>query len=124
VPKITVITRKAYGGAYDVMSSKHIRGDFNFAWPTAEIAVMGPKGAIEILYKKEIDESEDPEATMDRLVKDYTDRFANPYMAAQRGYIDDVIEPAMTRPVLIRCLEVLETKKDTNPPRKHGNIPL
>jgi len=124
VPKITVITRKAYGGAYDVMSSKHIRGDFNFAWPSAEIAVMGPKGAIEILYKKEIEESEDPEATTEKLVLDYTNRFANPYLAAERGYIDDVIEPAKTRPVLIRCLEVLETKKDSNPPRKHGNIPL
>ncbi|MBM4249082.1 MAG: acyl-CoA carboxylase subunit beta [Euryarchaeota archaeon] len=124
VPKMTVITRKAYGGAYDVMSSKHIRGDFNFAWPTAEIAVMGPKGAIEILYKKEIDASSDPEATMEQLIKEYTDKFANPYMAAERGYIDDVIEPALTRPVLVRCLEVLETKKDQNPPRKHGNIPL
>jgi propionyl-CoA carboxylase beta chain len=124
VPKITVITRKAYGGAYDVMSSKHIRGDFNFAWPTAEIAVMGPKGAIEILYKKEIDAAKDPEATVEKLIQEYTAKFANPYMAAERGYIDDVIEPALTRPVLIRCLEMLETKKDSNPPRKHGNIPL
>ncbi len=124
VPKITVITRKAYGGAYDVMSSKHIRGDFNFAWPTSEIAVMGPKGAVEIIYKREIEQASDSEATAERLAQEYTEKFANPYSAAKRGYLDDVIEPAETRPVLIKSLEMLETKRDTNPWKKHGNIPL
>jgi len=124
VPKVTVITRKAYGGAYDVMSSKHIRGDFNFAWPTAEIAVMGPKGAVEIIYKQEIEAAEDPEALTEKLIQDYIEKFANPYVAAERGYIDDVIEPAQTRPILIRSLEMLDSKRDSNPPRKHGNIPL
>ena len=124
VPKVTVITRKAYGGAYDVMNSKHVRGDINYAWPTAEIAVMGPKGAAEIIFKKEIQESEDPEKTTEKKVEEFRDRFANPYSAAERGYVDDVIEPKYTRPRLIKALSMLSTKKDTNPPRKHGNIPL
>ncbi len=124
VPKVTVITRKAYGGAYDVMSSKHIRGDFNFAWPTAEIAVMGPKGAVEIIFRKEIEAAKDPAAATDRLVAEYREKFANPYVAAERGYIDEVIEPQETRPKLIRALELLDTKVDKNPPKKHGNIPL
>ncbi len=124
VPKLTVITRKAYGGAYDVMSSKHIRGDFNVAWPTAEIAVMGPKGAVEILYRKEIAESADPVAATDARVKEYTERFANPYIAAARGYVDDVIDPRETRPRLIDALKTLRGKRDKNPARKHGNLPL
>lgn len=124
VPKITVITRKAYGGAYDVMNSKHIRGDINFAWPTAEIAVMGAKGAVEIIFKKEIDKAEDKEAALVQKVQEYTDKFANPYNAAERGYIDDVIVPDETRPRIVRALEMLETKVDRNPKKKHGNIPL
>jgi propionyl-CoA carboxylase beta subunit len=124
VPKLTVITRKAYGGAYDVMSSKHIRGDFNVAWPTAEIAVMGPKGAVEILFKKDIAEAPDPTAAMDAKVDEYAEKFANPYVAASRGYVDDIIDPRDTRPRLIDALETLRTKRDRNPPRKHGNIPL
>ncbi len=124
VPKITVITRKAYGGAYDVMSSKHVRGDVNYAWPTAEIAVMGPEGAVNILFKEEIEASPTPEETRQRLSQEYRDKFANPYMAAARGYIDDVIEPRQTRPKLIQALEMLKNKRDTNPPKKHGNIPL
>ena len=124
VPKLTVITRKAYGGAYDVMSSKHIRGDFNVAWPTAEIAVMGPKGAVEILFRKEIGESADPAAAMDAKVSEYGDKFANPYVAASRGYVDDIIDPRDTRGRLIDALETLQTKRDRNPPKKHGNIPL
>ncbi|MFQ5945698.1 MAG: acyl-CoA carboxylase subunit beta, partial [Anaerolineae bacterium] len=124
VPKITVITRKAYGGAYDVMSSKHVRGDINFAWPSAEIAVMGPQGAVNIIYRKEIEEAEDPEAERERLVADYRKQFANPYVAASRGYIDDVIEPRETRPRLISALEMLQNKRQKNPPKKHGNIPL
>ena len=124
VPKVTVITRKAYGGAYDVMNSKHVRGDMNYAWPTAEIAVMGPKGAVEIIFKKNIAEAKDAEAETQRLTDDYREKFANPFIAASRGYVDDVIEPKTTRPRLIRAYEMLETKKDSNPPRKHGNIPL
>ncbi|MBI3567156.1 MAG: acyl-CoA carboxylase subunit beta [Gemmatimonadetes bacterium] len=124
VPKLTVITRKAYGGAYDVMSSKHIRGDFNVAWPTAEIAVMGPKGAVEILFKKEIADSDDPAKAMDAKVAEYAEKFANPYVAASRGYVDDIIDPRDTRPRLIDALEALQTKRDRNPPKKHGNIPL
>jgi propionyl-CoA carboxylase beta chain len=124
VPKLTVITRKAYGGAYDVMSSKHIRGDYNVAWPTAEIAVMGPKGAVEILFKKEIADAKNPQAAMDEKVNEYTQKFANPYVAAARGYVDDIIDPRDTRPRLIDALETLRTKRDKNPPRKHGNIPL
>jgi propionyl-CoA carboxylase beta chain len=124
VPKLTVITRKAYGGAYDVMSSKHIRGDFNVAWPTAEIAVMGPKGAVEILFRKEIAEAPDPVAATDARVREYTEKFANPYVAASRGYVDDIIDPRDTRPRLIDALEMLQGKRDRNPPKKHGNIPL
>jgi propionyl-CoA carboxylase beta chain len=124
VPKLTVITRKAYGGAYDVMSSKHIRGDYNVAWPTAEIAVMGPKGAVEILYRKEIAEAEHPQAALDARVAEYTEKFANPYIAAARGYVDDVIDPRDTRPRLIGALETLRGKRDRNPPKKHGNLPL
>jgi propionyl-CoA carboxylase beta chain len=124
VPKLTVITRKAYGGAYDVMSSKHIRGDYNVAWPTAEIAVMGPKGAVEILYRKEIAAADDPAAATDQRVAEYTERFANPYVAAARGYVDDIIDPRETRPRLIDALETLRAKRDRNPPKKHGNIPL
>ena len=124
VPKITVITRKAYGGAYDVMNSKHIRGDFNFAWPTAEIAVMGAKGAVEIIFRKEIEKAADKEKALEQKVEEYQEKFANPYIAAGRGYIDDVIEPKSTRPRLIRALQILENKVDTNPKKKHGNIPL
>ncbi len=124
VPKLTVITRKAYGGAYDVMSSKHIRADFNVAWPGAEIAVMGPDGAVNIIFRKEISEAEDPAARKDELTADYREKFANPYIAASYGFIDDVIEPSETRPRLINALEMLENKRDSNPPKKHGNIPL
>jgi propionyl-CoA carboxylase beta chain len=124
VPKLTVITRKAYGGAYDVMSSKHIRGDFNVAWPTAEIAVMGPKGAVEILFRKDIAESDDPTAATDEKIAEYVGMFAHPYIAAGRGYIDDIIDPRDTRPALINALESLRGKRDKNPPKKHGNIPL
>jgi propionyl-CoA carboxylase beta chain len=124
VPKLTVITRKAYGGAYDVMSSKHIRGDVNLAWPTAEIAVMGPKGAVEILFKDEIARADDPASATARLIDEYTRQFAHPYAAAERGYIDDVIDPRDTRPRLIDALRMLETKRDRNPPKKHGNLPL
>ena len=124
VPKLTVITRKAYGGAYDVMSSKHIRGDFNVAWPTAEIAVMGPKGAVEILFRKEIAESDDPPKATDGKIAEYVDKFAHPYVAASRGYLDDIIDPRETRPRLIDALESLQGKRDKNPPKKHGNIPL
>jgi len=124
VPKVTVITRKAYGGAYDVMNSKHIRGDFNYGWPTAEIAVMGPKGAVEIIFKKEIEKSPDPGKALEEKEREYREKFANPYVAAGRGYLDDVIEPSETRPRLIRALKILENKVDRNPPKKHGNIPL
>ncbi|HMV27351.1 acyl-CoA carboxylase subunit beta [bacterium] len=124
VPKVTVITRKAYGGAYDVMNSKHVRGDMNFAWPSAEIAVMGAKGAVEIIFKKEIDASANPKETEEKLTEEYKEKFANPYSAAERGYVDDVIEPQLTRPKLIRALAMLENKVDTNPKKKHGNIPL
>jgi propionyl-CoA carboxylase beta chain len=124
VPKLTVITRKAYGGAYDVMSSKHIRGDLNLAWPTAEIAVMGPKGAVEILFRKEIAESGNPDGATDERINEYREKFAHPYIAAGRGYLDDIIDPRDTRPRLIDALETLRTKRDRNPPKKHGNIPL
>ncbi len=124
VPKLTVITRKAYGGAYDVMSSKHIRGDMNFAWPTAEIAVMGAEGAVSIIFKDAIAAADDPAAERARLVANYEAEFANPYVAASRGYVDDVIKPSETRPRLIRSLDVLADKRDTNPRKKHGNIPL
>lgn len=124
VPKITVITRKAYGGAYDVMNSKHIRGDINYAWPTAEIAVMGPKGAVEIIFKREIEKSKNPEETVRQKEEDYRKKFLNPYIAAEWGYIDDIIEASQTRPKLISALEMLKTKVDKNPKKKHGNIPL
>ena len=124
VPKLTVITRKAYGGAYDVMSSKHIRGDINLAWPSAEIAVMGPDGAVNIIFRKELDAAKDPVKKKAELVAEYKEKFANPYVAAQRGYIDDVIEPKETRPRLINALEMLSNKRDANPAKKHGNIPL
>jgi len=124
VPKITIITRKAYGGAYDVMSSKHIRGDISYAWPTAEIAVMGPEGAVNIVFRRKIAASEDPNAERERLVREYREQFANPYVAAARGYVDDIIEPQETRPRLIEALKILENKRDANPPKKHGNIPL
>lgn len=124
VPKMTVITRKAYGGAYDVMSSKHIRGDVNYAWPSAEIAVMGPKGAVEIIFRKDIEISKNKEAAVDKKVAEYREKFANPYIAAEYGYVDEIIEPWHTRPKLIRSLEMLDTKVDHNPRKKHGNIPL
>jgi propionyl-CoA carboxylase beta chain len=124
VPKVTVITRKAYGGAYDVMNSKHIRGDFNYAWPSAEIAVMGSKGAVEILFRKEINESSDPQGAIEQKDAEYREMFAHPYLAAERGYIDDVIEPAETRSRLIHALRMLRDKQDSNPWKKHGNIPL
>ena len=124
VPKLTVITRKAYGGAYDVMSSKHIRGDMNLAWPSAEIAVMGPKGAVEILFKREIEQAGDREAETARRIAEYGETFANPYLAASRGFVDDVIDPRDTRPRLIDALRTLATKRDRNPAKKHGNIPL
>jgi len=124
VPKLTVITRKAYGGAYCVMSSKHIRGDANFAYPTAEIAVMGPDGAVNILYKREMEAAENPAGLKEEKTREYREKFANPYVAAERGYIDEVIEPRDTRRRLIQALEVLHTKRDANPPRKHGNMPL
>jgi propionyl-CoA carboxylase beta chain len=124
VPKVTVITRKAYGGAYDVMNSKHIRGDINLAWPTAEIAVMGPKGAVEVLFRRQIAKAEDPAAETAAKEAEYRERFAHPYIAAARGYVDDVIDPRETRPRLISALDMLENKRDENPWRKHGNIPL
>jgi len=124
VPKLTVITRKAYGGAYCVMSSKHIRGDANFAFPTAEIAVMGPEGAVNILYRREMEGAADPAAVRDDRAREYRAKFANPYIAAERGYIDEVIEPKDTRRKLIQALETIHTKRDQNPPKKHGNIPL
>jgi propionyl-CoA carboxylase beta chain len=124
VPKLTVITRKAYGGAYDVMSSKHIRGDLNLAWPTSEIAVMGPDGAVSIIFRKELANAEDPIQRKAELVAEYREKFANPYIAASRGYLDDVIEPRETRPRLINGLEMLSNKRDSNPAKKHGCIPL
>jgi acetyl-CoA carboxylase carboxyltransferase component len=124
VPKLTVVTRKAYGGAYDVMSSKHVRGDVNLAWPSAEIAVMGPDGAVNIIFRKELAGAENAEERRAELVAEYREKFANPYIAAQRGYIDNVIEPHETRPRLINALEMLANKRDSNPPKKHGCIPL
>src|SRR5216110_3323392 len=124
VPKLAVITRKAYGGAYDVMSSKHIRADFNVAWPTAEVAVMGPEGAVNIVFRRELEEADDPDARRAELIAEYRERFANPYTAAERGYVDEVIEPRRTRPVLADALETALTKREPRPPRKHGNIPL
>jgi propionyl-CoA carboxylase beta chain len=124
VPKVTVITRKAYGGAYCVMGSKHIRTDINFAWPSAEIAVMGPEGAVDILYRRELNEASNKEEARRSRVNEFEEKFANPYVAAERGFIDEVIEPSQTRPKLISALALLENKRDTNPPKKHGNIPL
>ncbi len=124
VPRVTVITRKAYGGAYCVMSSKHTRADINFAWPSAEIAVMGPDGAVKILYRKKLKEAKDPKALEKTLVDEYTDKFANPFITASKGYVDAVIRPSETRPRIIEALEFIENKRDSNPPRKHGNIPL
>jgi propionyl-CoA carboxylase beta chain len=124
VPKLTVITRKAYGGAYCVMASKHIRTDANFAYPTAEIAVMGPEGAVNVLYRKQLAEADDPEALRAEKVRGFRDKLANPYIAAERGWIDAIIRPRDTRPKLIKALLALDTKVDRNPPRKHGNIPL
>jgi propionyl-CoA carboxylase beta chain len=124
VPKVTVITRKAYGGAYCVMSSKHIRTDFNYAWPTAELAVMGPEGAVNILYKRELDEAADKIAARSEKVAEFREKFANPFIAASRGFLDEVIQPRQTRRKLIAALRNLESKRDRNPPKKHGNIPL
>jgi acetyl-CoA carboxylase carboxyltransferase component len=124
VPKLTVTTRKSYGGAYCVMSSKHIRGDLNLAWPTAEIAVMGPDGAVNIIFRRELAEADDPVSRKAELVDDYRSRFASPYIAAERGFIDDIIEPRDTRARLINALQVFQNKRDENPPKKHGNIPL
>ena len=124
VPKITIITRKSYGGAYCVLGSKQVRADINLAWPTAEIAVMGPEGAVEIIYRRELKEAEDPEALRQKLIQEYKDKFANPYYAASLGYIDDIIDPADTRPWLVKSLRILENKRQSIPPKKHGNIPL
>jgi propionyl-CoA carboxylase beta chain len=124
VPKITVITRKAYGGAYCVMASKHIRTDVNLAYPTAEIAVMGPDGAVNIVFRNELRDAADPAARRVELEADYREKFANPFKAAELGYIDEVIRPEETRAKIIRSLEMLQTKRDQNPPKKHGNIPL
>ena len=124
MPRISVITRKAYGGAYDVMNSKHIGADMNYAWPTAEIAVMGAKGASEIIFRNEIINAEDPEATLQEKVDDYTAKFANPYRAAARGYVDEVILPRNTRTKLMRAFKMAENKVDVLPKKKHGNIPL
>ena len=124
VPKVTVITRKAYGGAYDVMCSKHIRGDLNFAWPSAELAVMGPEGAVQIIFRKEIDAAPDPKGREAELVKEYREKFANPYIAARMGYLDDIIEPPETRPRVANAFAMLRSKRETRPPKKHGNIPL
>jgi acetyl-CoA carboxylase carboxyltransferase component len=123
-PKVTLILRKAYGGAYIVMSSKHLRGDVNLAWPSAEIAVMGPDGAVSVVFRKEMEKADDPTKRKTELVNDYREKFATPYVAAERGYIDDIIEPSETRPRLINALEMLQNKRDTNPAKKHGNIPL
>jgi propionyl-CoA carboxylase beta chain len=124
VPLVTVITRKAYGGAYDVMGSKHLGADMNIAWPTAQIAVMGAQGAVNILYRKEISEAGDPEARRAELITDYEDTLANPYLAAERGYVDVVIPPHETRAEIVRSLRLLRNKRETLPPKKHGNIPL
>src|SRR5207253_8656434 len=124
VPKVTVITRKAYGGAYDVMGSKHLGADLNFAWPTAQIAVMGAQGAVNVLYRSELASAADPASLRTRLVEEYEDTLANPYVAAERGYVDSVIEPSATRVQVVRALRTLRTKRDSVPPRKHGNIPL
>jgi propionyl-CoA carboxylase beta chain len=124
VPLVTVITRKAYGGAYDVMGSKHLGADINLAWPTAQIAVMGAQGAVNILHRKTLAQAADPDATRAALIKDYEETLANPYIAAERGYVDRVIRPSETRVQIIRALRALRTKRETLPPKKHGNIPL
>jgi propionyl-CoA carboxylase beta chain len=124
VPKLTVVARKAYGGAYDVMSSKHIRGDYNVAWPSAEMAVMGADGAVNILYREELAKAKDPVAERRRLVAEYNDKFASPWVAAELGYLDDVIDPLDTRPKLIAALEMLRNKRQEQPRKKHGNLPL
>jgi propionyl-CoA carboxylase beta chain len=124
VPKVTVITRKAYGGAYDVMGSKHLGADLNFAWPTAQIAVMGAQGAVNILYRSELAAADDPAALRAELIQEYEDTLANPYIAAERGYVDSVIPPSTTRVQIVRALRTLRTKRETLPPKKHGNIPL
>jgi acetyl-CoA carboxylase carboxyltransferase component len=124
VPRLTVITRKAYGGAYLVMNSKHLRADVSYAWPTAEIAVMGPEGAVNIVFKKQIEKADDPAAARAELIAQYQQKFATPYIAAERGFIDDVIEPSQTRPRLVKALRMLATKRETIPARKHGNVPL
>ena len=124
VPKITVITRKSYGGAYCVMASKQIRTDLNFAYPTAEIAVMGPEGAINIIYRRELEAAKDPQAFRAERIAEFREKFANPYVAAERGFVDEVIAPRLTRRKLIQALDLLATKRDQNPPKKHGNIPL
>ena len=124
VPKLTVITRKAYGGAYDVMCSKHIRADYNVAWPTAEIAVMGPQGAVSVIFKREISQADNPKQRSEQLIEEYREQFANPYYAAERGYVDDVIEPRQTRAALIGALRMARDKQVRTPERKHGNIPL
>ena len=124
VPKITIITRKAYGGAYCVMASKHIRADINYAFPTAEIAVMGPEGAVKIVYRRELEKAEDPEKLRQKKIDEFREKFANPYIACEKGYLDGIIEPRYTRPILIAALRTLENKRDKNPPKKHGNIPL
>ena len=124
VPKLTVITRKAYGGAYDVMCSKHIHADYNVAWPTAEIAVMGPQGAVSVIYKREIAKAANPKQRSEQLIEEYREQFANPYYAAERGYVDDVIEPRQTRAALIGALRMARDKQVRTPQRKHGNIPL
>jgi len=124
VPKITLITRKAYGGAYCVMASKHIRADINYAYPAAEIAVMGSEGAVKIVYRSEINGAEDKEKLREKKLDEFREKFANPYIAAEKGFVDEVIEPKFTRPNLIAALKMLENKRDQNPPKKHGNIPL
>jgi len=124
VPKVTVITRRAWGVAYDVMASKHLRADVNLAWPTAEIAVTSPEGAVNVIFRKEISSAPDPAAERARLTAEYRERFANPYRAAELGYVDEVLKPEETRPRVIRAFEMLRTKRQENPPRKHGNLPL
>jgi len=124
VPRVQIVTRKAYGGAYVVMNSKSIGADLAFAWPSAEVAVMGPQGAVNIIFRKEIDGASDPDTRRAQLIEEYTERFANPYIAAERGYVDDVIDPRETRRVLIRSLDMLRTKREQLPQRKHGNVPL
>ena len=124
VPKVTVITRKAYGGAYCVMSSKHLRTDVNYAWPSAEVAVMGPEGAVNVLFKKELEAADDPVAERARRVAEFRDKFASPFVAAARGFVDEIIQPRATRNKLILALATLSTKREKNPPKKHGNIPL